>query len=187
MKILEPIVLLFFVFSNILSVENISKKFKNTNFKNSLNYKNKSRKKNQSTLEIIRKELLIDTINYRGLEEEKLKVDKKKSKNAYRILNTQELKNLGFISFYQSDITKLRNAYKLIFSNLMKIKSDYIIYPYQFDYLKDSENYNIGNGGVFTFNQIGFSNTFAYIQDISSVNISFAQALYDINIAVISF
>ena len=187
MKILEPIVLLFFVFSNILSVENISKKFKNTNFKNSLNYKNKSRKKNQSTLEIIRKELLIDTINYRGLEEEKLKVDKKKSKNAYRILNTQELKNLGFISFYQSDITKLRNAYKLIFSNLMKIKSDYIIYPYQFDYLKDSENYNIGNGGVFTFNQIGFSNTFEYIKDISSVNISFAQALYDINIAVISF
>ena len=185
MKILKHIEILFFIFSTILSVK-ISKNIKTTKFKNSLNYKNKIRK-NKSSFEIIRKELLIDNISFIELEEEKLKLDDMSSKNNYRKLNNQELKNLGFISFYQSNLTKLQNVYKLIFSNLKKIRSDYIIYPYKFDYNKNSENYIVDNGGVFTLNQTRFTNQYEYIKDITSVNISFAQALYDINIAVISF
>ena len=185
MKILKHIEILFFIFSTILSVK-ISKNIKTTKFKNSLNYKNKIRK-NKSSFEIIRKELLIDNISFIELEEEKLKLDDMSSKNNYRKLINQELKNLGFISFYQSNLTKLQNVYKLIFSNLKKIRSDYIIYPYKFDYNKNSENYIVDNGGVFTLNQTRFTNQYEYIKDITSVNISFAQALYDINIAVISF
>ena len=39
----------------------------------------------------------------------------------------------------------------------------------------------------FYFESTRFSNKYEYIQDISSINISFAQDLYDINIAIISF
>ena len=171
MKILEYIIKLSYFFSNILSLNITKETIKN--FKNYSNYG--------------RKDSLIKNLISIVSNEKKLKEDEKKINNINRILNTQELKNLGFISFSQSNINQLNNVYKLIFSKLMKTKSEYIIYPYKFNYEKNLKTFYVDYGGVFTLNQLYFSDKFDYIRDISSVNISLAQALYDINIAVITF
>ena len=171
MKILEYIIKLSYFFSNILSLNITKETIKN--FKNYSNYE--------------RKDSLIKNLISIVSNEKKLKEDEKKINNTNRILNTQELKNLGFISFSQSNINQLNNVYKLIFSKLMKTKSEYIIYPYKFNYEKNLKTFYVDYGGVFTLNQLYFSDKFDYIRDISSVNISLAQALYDINIAVITF
>ena len=50
----------------------------------------------------------------------------------------------------------------------MKIRSDYIVYQYKFDYHKNWENYIVDNVGVFNLNQTIFTNKYEYIQDFSS-------------------
>ena len=71
--------------------------------------------------------------------------------------------------------------------------SQFILYPYPFEYQdahKDKdhpETKSVEDGGVFTLNETALKGqTFQFIQNISSVQLSKAKGIYDIDIAILS-
>ena len=106
--------------------------------------------------------------------------------------NDQTLENLGFISLIQNKSSSASNrAMKFITNNIQKDSSQFIIYPYPFNYTdnhkKEPETKSVDEPGVFTLNETAFKGqNFQYIQNISSVKIGKAKGIYDIDIAILS-
>ena len=116
-----------------------------------------------------------------------------KKQNKRRLAgNEQTLENLGFISLIQNKSTSSANkAMKFITNNIQKDSSQFILYPYPFNYTdnhkEEPETKNVDEPGVFTLNETALKGqTFQYIQNISSVQIGKAKGLYDIDIAILS-
>ena len=89
------------------------------------------------------------------------------------------------------DNTLANRVMRFVVNNIRKDDSRFIIYPYFFEYEnKTSENQEmiqVNEGGVFTLNQSALKGqTFKYLQNISSVQISKAKGIYDIDIAILS-
>ena len=117
----------------------------------------------------------------------------KKKENRRRLSTDQQtLENLGFMGLVQNkDNTLANRVMRFVVNNIRKDDSRFIIYPYFFEYEnKTSENQEmiqVNEGGVFTLNQSALKGqTFKYLQNISSVQISKAKGIYDIDIAILS-
>ena len=191
MKILK----VFFITSLFVNIVLSSNEVNEVNSLKKIN-KNKHNprniKRNKSEIEIIRKGLIIDNVYSPFIEDIKDKEKKEEYlKQSFRKLTSeQEFKDIGFLNIPQDDFKKLTNTYRYILSNLKKYISQFILYPYKFTYEKNSELIPTQNGGVFSLNQKDFpkensNDFFNYIKEISSVHISKAKSLYDINIAIL--
>ena len=149
--------------------------------------------------EIVEKGLMLDNLtggkppskSYEKIDYKKDKINNRKILKKFqkpgkfrKLSGTQTLYDLGFIDIYKNS----SYALQFIWRNVKKEESKFILYPYKFSYTdKNSEVKNVDNGGVFTLNQTALDNgKFAYIQNISSVQIGKAKGLYDIDIAILS-
>ena len=192
MTIIKFLFLISLFFNNAISSNQINEVESHTKI-TKINYNPRKTTKQKSEIEILRKGLIIDNVYKPFIEDLKDKEKKKENlKNSFRKLtSSQEFKDIGFLNIPQEDFTKMTNTYRYILSHLKKYKSQFILYPYKFKYEKNSQQFPIENGGVFTLNQTDFpkensNDFFNYIKEISSVNISRAKSLYDINIAILS-
>ena len=149
--------------------------------------------------EIVEKGLMLDNLtggkppskSYEKIDYKKDKINNRKILKKFqkpgkfrKLSGTQTLYDLGFIDIYKNS----SYALQFIWRNVKKEESKFILYPYKFTYRdKNSQVKNVDNGGVFTLNQTALDNgRFAYIQNISSVQIGKAKGLYDIDIAILS-
>ena len=122
-----------------------------------------------------------------------------KKENLYRKLDENEivLKDVGFFPYDLGSTTKSIWSYYNIFSNIDKVRSKYILYPYSFNYKTKDENGTIeqkeqNQGGFFSLNSnllpsSSQSRYFFNLKNISSVEISRSKALYDIDIGILTF
>ena len=125
-------------------------------------------------------------------KEKKRRLDFSKELKNYRKLrklsDTQTLENLGFLDLYQNgDSNKVLYALRFLMSKIKKEESKFILYPYSFNYFENGVQKDVQKGGFFTLNQTMLDGgNFAYLQNISSVEIGKAKGLYDIDIAILS-
>ena len=191
MIILKVLFIISLFSQNVLSSNQVNQ-VKSHSKINKIKYNPRNTIRNKTEIEIIRKGLIIDNVFSPFIEDKKEKEKKEETlKKSFRKLTSQqEFKDIGFLNIPQDDFTKLTNTYRYILSHLKKYKSQFILYPYKFTYEKNSEQLTTNNGGVFSLIQTDFpkensNDFFKYIKEISSVNISKAKALYDINIAIL--
>ena len=123
---------------------------------------------------------------------EYLKSFKKKENRRRLSTDQQTLENLGFMGLVQDkDSTQAHRVMRFVVNNIRKDDSRFVLYPYFFEYLNKTsptqEMIKVNEGGVFTLNQTALKGqTFKYLQNISSVQISKAKGIYDIDIAILS-
>ena len=191
MKKIKISYLIILVLSNVFSYNLMKEKNSDTIIRKEKFFPQRPQR-NKSEIEILRKGLIIDNVKTPFFSAKENKIVEKKSKISMRnLLDLQEFKDIGFISLPQENNVHMTNAYRYILSNLKRYKSQFIYYPYKFNYSQEGNLVLVDNGGVFNLNQTTFppsysSDYFNYIKNISSINISRAKALYDINIAILS-
>ena len=142
-------------------------------------------KNSQTEFDLIQRGLFLD--NYYSIDRS-LNYNNNSSKKIRKLSSMTTLKNVGFINLENN--SNINRAYKYIFENLKIYRSNFILYPYAFNYTDTStpENNLIQkeSGGIFTLDSKSLTTSFDNIKNITTVEIGQSKALYDINIGILS-
>ena len=133
--------------------------------------------------DLIQRGLFLD--NYYSIDRS---INYNNSKKIRKLSSMTTLNNVGFINLEKNK--NINSAYKYIFENLKIYRSNFILYPYAFNYtdssLLEDNLIKKESGGIFTLDPKSLTSSFDNIKDITTVEIGQSKALYDINIGILS-
>ena len=133
--------------------------------------------------DLIQRGLFLD--NYYSIDRS---LNNNNSKKIRKLSSMTTLNNVGFINLEKNK--NINSVYKYIFENLKIYRSNFILYPYAFNYtdssLLEDNLIKKESGGIFTLDPKSLTSSFDNIKDITTVEIGQSKALYDINIGILS-